>query len=71
LQKRMIALLGLVCLFVAGPIHWVSANNLPAIGDVKSEVELQYGPMVVVQEDGIHFWTDRQWAAQNKAQATK
>lgn len=66
MSKKMLVLLGLVCIFVAGPSYTALASTLPAIGDAKSEVELQYGPMYVVQEDNVHFWTDRQWAEQHK-----
>ena len=67
-SKKLIALLGLACMFAAGPSHTASALALPAIGDAKSGIELQYGPTYVVQEDNVHFWTDRQWAEQNKMQ---
>ncbi|MHC1762645.1 MAG: N-acetylmuramoyl-L-alanine amidase [Negativicutes bacterium] len=64
--KKMILWLGLVCMFVAAPVHAVAASILPVIGDTKNGVEQQYGPAYVVQEDKAHFWTDTQWAEQNK-----
>ena len=67
MRKKMIALLGLAYMMVMG--YTVSASALPAMGDGKIGVESQYGQAVVMQEDRIHFWTDRQWAEQNKSQA--
>lgn len=63
----MILFLGIICILVAGPGYAAAASTLPAIGDAKSEVELQYGPAHVVQEDTVHYWTDRQWAEKQKA----
>ena len=68
-SKKMILWLGLVCMFVAAPVHAVASSILPSIRDAKSGVELQYGPAYVIQEDNVHFWTDTQWAGQNKMHA--
>ena len=54
-------------MFTAGP-SYASAAVLPAIGDSKGAVELQYGPMYVVQENNVHFKGTGQWTEQNKTQ---
>ena len=66
LRKKMMILLGLACMLAIGPGHAESASVLPAIGAARNEVEVQYGPAIVVQEDNIHYWTDKQWAEKNK-----
>ena len=68
LSKKLIALLGVACMFVMGAIQAVAASPLPAIGDTQGEVELQYGPAYAVQGTDTRFWTDRQWTEQNKTQ---
>ena len=69
LRGNLIILLGLLCMFVAKPICAAAESVLPALGDTRSQVELQFGPPYVIQEDNVRFWTDRQWVAQNKSQA--
>ena len=64
----MIVLLGLACMLAVGPGQAESASVLPAIGALRSGVELQYGPAIVVQEDSTHYWTAKQWTEKNKTQ---
>jgi hypothetical protein len=56
-------------MLVVNSVSAASEAVLPALGDSKSEVELQLGSPYVVQEESFRFWTDRQWAMQNKVQA--
>lgn len=56
-------------MFVANSVVAAAEVVLPTHGDSRSQVELRFGPPFVVQEDNLHFWTDRQWAEQNKSQA--
>lgn len=65
-SKKIFLWLGLVCIFAAVPFHSVIASLLPALGDTKSEVELQYGRAYVLQEDNAHFWTEAQLAEKNE-----
>ena len=69
LRKNLIILLGLLCMIVVKPIFAAPEDSLPALGDSRSGVELQFGPPYVVQEDTTRFWTDSQWAMQNKSLA--
>ena len=56
-------------MFAINSVYAAASAILPALGDSRSQVELQFGSPYVVQEDNTHFWTDRQWAMQNKSQA--
>ena len=47
----------------------VMAAELPVLGGSRTVVEKQYGPAYIVQEDKIHFFTDRQWRELGKKRA--
>ena len=69
LTKNLIVLVGLLCMFVTKPGIAATEAVFPARGDSRNQVELQFGPPYVMQEDNTNFWTDRQWAEQNKTRA--
>ncbi len=47
----------------------VQAAALPMLGESRTVVEQQHGPAYIVQEDKIHFYTDRQWREMGKKRA--
>ena len=69
LIKRLIILVGLLCMFLTNSVVAAAEVVFPTHGDSRSQVELRFGPPFVVQEDNMRFWTDWQWATQKKTQA--
>ena len=54
-------LCALAVLAASGAVQTAAAAALPALGEPRKSVEQQHGPAYIVQEEKIHFYTDRQW----------